>query len=412
MQRKRLALQFILLLGIVSLFGDIAYEGARGVVGPFLAVLGLSAGMVGLITGFGEFIAYVFRLFSGYVGDYTKKYWLLTIIGYTLILSIPMLAFASYWQIAAILLIIERIGKGIRSPARDTLLSHATKQVGRGYGFGIHEALDQLGAIIGPLIFSFFLFLNFNYSQGFIIMFIPVILSLVSLLLAKQKVPLPEKFEVREKKNKTKLPKIFWFYLLFTFLSVLGFANFQLISFHMKTKSLIQDAAIPFLYALAMGFDALTALLVGKFYDKVGLKSLILAPLLTIFIPLLGFSSSYLFVALSGIFLGSVLAIHETIMRAAVADLTSTKKRGFAYGVFHTVYGLALFLGSLLIGFLYEISTPFLIFYIILLETISLVLLFNLQKKLNGHGEIRTPDLPVIKTGGLDRSSKRFRLQA
>jgi hypothetical protein len=154
MQKRKLALQFILLLGLVSLFGDIAYEGARSVVGPFLAILGASASMVGLITGFGEFAAYAFRLFSGYIGDCTKKYWLLTIIGYALIFSIPLLAFAGYWQVAAILIIIERIGKGIRSPARDTILSHATKQVGRGFGFGIHEALDQVGAIIGPLIFS------------------------------------------------------------------------------------------------------------------------------------------------------------------------------------------------------------------------------------------------------------------
>jgi MFS family permease len=211
MQKKKLALQFILLLGLVSLFGDIAYEGARSVVGPFLAILGASASMVGLITGFGEFAAYAFRLFSGYLGDQTKKYWLLTIIGYALIFSIPLLAFTGYWQVAAILIIIERIGKGIRSPARDTILSHATKQVGRGFGFGIHEALDQVGAIIGPLIFSLVFFLNFGYSQGFLILFLPVILALAFLLLAKQKVPSPEKFEVKSRKIKAKLQKIFGF---------------------------------------------------------------------------------------------------------------------------------------------------------------------------------------------------------
>ena len=382
MEKRKLAFQFILLLGIVSLFGDIAYEGARSVTGPFLAILGASAGIVGFITGFGEFVAYAFRLVSGYIGDYTRKYWLLTIVGYALIFSIPFLAFTGYWQVAALLLILERIGKGMRSPARDTILSHATKQVGRGFGFGIHEALDQVGAIIGPLLFSLFFFLNFGYKQSFIILFVPVILALVVLLLAKQKVPSPEKFEVKSKKIKAKLPKAFWFYISFTFLSVAGLANFQLISFHLKTKSIITDAAIPLLYVVAMGFDALVALLVGKIYDKVGMKALALIPLLTIFIPFLGFSSSCTFAIVSSIFLGAVLGIHETVMRAAVADLTSIEHRGFAYGIFNTVYGLALFLGSILIGFFYEISLAYLIFYVILMEIISMlfVFLFNLQK--------------------------------
>jgi MFS family permease len=375
MEKRKLALQFILLLGLVSLFGDIAYEGARSVVGPFLAILGASATLVGLISGFGEFVAYAFRLFSGYLSDQTKKYWLLTIIGYALIFSIPLLAFANYWQVAAVLIVLERIGKGIRSPARDAMLSHATKQVGRGFGFGIHEALDQVGAIIGPLIFSIILFLNFGYSQGFAILFVPVILALAILLLAKHKVPLPEKLEIESGKFEAKLPKAFWFYIFFTFLSVAGLANFQLISFHLKTKSIIADRTIPLLYVIAMGFDALVALLIGKIYDKVGMKSLALIPLLTIFIPFLGFSSSCIFAIISSILLGAVLGVHETIMRAAVADLTSIKHRGLAYGIFNTVYGLAFFIGSILIGFLYEISLAYLTLFVIWIEMISLLLI-------------------------------------
>ena len=207
-------------------------------------------------------------------------------------------------------------------------------------------------------------------------MFIPVILALAFLFLAKHKVPSPEKLEVKFERFKTKLPKIFWYYLFFTFLSVLGFANFQLISFHMKAKSLISDAAIPLFYAFAMGFDALFALIIGRLYDKVGMKSLFLIPLLTIFISLLGFSSNYLSLILSAIFLGSVLGIHETIMRAAVADLTSIKHRGIAYGIFNTVYGLALFLGSLIIGFLYEISPTYLVLFVFLIEMISMIFFF------------------------------------
>src|SRR3989338_3816946 len=152
--QRKAAFRFIILLGVVSLFGDITYEGARSVTGPYLAILGASAGIVGLISGLGEFIGYGLRLFSGYVADRTKSYWTATFIGYGLIFSIPILAFTNHWQTALIFIMLERMGKAIRSPARDAILSHATAQVGRGFGFGIHEAMDQIGAIIGPLIFS------------------------------------------------------------------------------------------------------------------------------------------------------------------------------------------------------------------------------------------------------------------
>ncbi len=130
--KKKVAFQFIILLGIVSLLGDITYEGAKSVIGPYLAVLGASATIVGLVAGLGEFIEYALRLVFGYLADRTKAYWPLTIIGYGLLLSVPLLAFAGYWQLAVFLIILERMGKAIRTPARDTMLSHATKQIGRG----------------------------------------------------------------------------------------------------------------------------------------------------------------------------------------------------------------------------------------------------------------------------------------
>lgn len=131
---KKIAFQFIILMGIVSLFGDITYEGARSIAGPFLSVLGASAVVVGLVAGIGEFIGYVLRLASGYLSDRTRAYWPMIIVGYGLLCSIPLLAFAGYWQVAALLIILERIGKGIRTPARDAILSHATKQVGQDWG--------------------------------------------------------------------------------------------------------------------------------------------------------------------------------------------------------------------------------------------------------------------------------------
>ncbi|AZR74243.1 MFS transporter [Anoxybacter fermentans] len=384
--QKKKALQFIFLLGIVSLFGDITYEGARSIAGPYLAVLGASASIVGLVAGLGEFIGYALRLISGYLADRTGKYWVMTIIGYGLIFSIPLLAFAGYWQLAAVLIILERMGKAIRTPARDAILSHATKQVGRGWGFGIHEALDQVGAIIGPLIFSTVFLLKGGYREGFTILWIPALLTLAILIIARIKVPAPEKLETsgiitrQNLKGKGKLPTVFWFYVLFTSLSVMGFASFQLISFHLKVQSVFSDIQIPIFYAIAMGVDALVALIIGKTYDKIGLRILIMIPLLTLPIPFIAFSRSYILAVMSVILWGAVMGIHETIMRASIADLTPIEHRGFAYGIFNTAYGASWFIGSVLMGLLYDFSVKYLILFVVIIEVISVLVFFMVKK--------------------------------
>lgn len=375
---RRTAFQFIILMGIVSLFGDVTYEGARSITGPYLALLGAGAGIVGLVAGIGEFLGYALRLASGYLSDRTRAYWPITIIGYGLLVSIPLLAFADLWQVAAILIILERIGKGIRAPARDAILSHATKQVGRGLGFGIHEALDQIGAIIGPLIFSAVFLLKGGYRQGFIILWIPALLCVAVLLVARKSVPSPVELEVSDCtlgeniKDKGGLPRVFWLYGLFIFLSVAGFANFQIISYHFKVQGVVSDSHIPIFYAIAMGVDAFIALLIGKTYDKIGLISLIIIPVLTFPIPFLAFSYSYSLALISMMFWGAVMGIHETIMRAAIADLIQIERRGFAYGVFNTIYGGAWFLGSTLTGVLYDFSISYLIIFVVLMEIISI----------------------------------------
>lgn len=375
---------FIILLGIVSLFGDITYEGARSVTGPYLRTLGASASAVSLVAGIGEFFGYAPRLASGYLADRTKSYWLLTFIGYGLLLSIPLLAFAGYWQLAAVLIILERVGKAIRSPARDAMLSYAAKGVGRGWGFAVHEALDQIGAIVGPIIFFLVLRSRSGYSEGFTLLWIPALLTLTVLALAKKKVPSPEKFEARGETSwqnvKGKLPRVFWFYSIFTLFSVAGFANFQLISYHLKVQSIISDAQIPIIYAIAMGVDAVAALLVGKTYDRIGLMSLLAVPSLILPIPFLAFSSSYSLVLMGIILWGVVMGIQETIMRAAIADLTPIERRGFAYGIFNTVYGAGWLLGGALMGPLYQLSINYLILFAVIMELISIPLLFVVRR--------------------------------
>ena len=367
-----------------GLFGDITYEGVRGVTGPYLATLGASASVVGLVAGIGGFVGYALRLASGYLVDRTKAYWVLTFIGYGLLISIPLLAFAGYWQIAAVLIILERTGKAIRTPARDTMLSYAAKGVGRGWGFAVHEALDQVGAIIGPLAFSLVLLYHGTYREGFTLLWIPAILTLVVLAIARKQVPSPQKLEAPGEASKQgdegKLPRVLWLYTIFTLLSVAGFANFQLISYHLHVQGIVPDAHIPIIYAIAMGVDALAALLVGKTYDRIGLISLLVIPLLTLPIPFLAFSHSYSLVLIGMALWGVVMGTQETIMRAAIADLTPIGRRGFAYGVFNTALGAGWFLGALLMGLLYELSINYLILFAVVMELTSIPLFFVVKR--------------------------------
>jgi len=380
---RKTAFQLVILLGIVSMFGDIAYEGGRSISGPYLATLGASAAMVGLVTGAGEFLGYGLRLVSGYFADRTKAYWILTFIGYGLIGAIPLLAFTGNWPLAAFLLILERIGKAIRSPARDTIISCCGTSIGRGWGFAIHEALDQVGAIIGPLILSFALITSGGYQRGFTLLWIPVVLCMVALFIARQKAPNVEKLEARtevdQQNVKRGLGRIFWLYSLFVLLAGTGFASFQLIAYHVKAQAIISDAQIPILYAVAMAVDAIVALIIGKTYDKKGLMVLIAIPVLTLPIPFLGFSQTYGLILVAIVLWGAVMGIHETIMRAAIADLVPMERRGSAYGIFNTLYGLSLFLGSATIGFLYDVNTTYIMVFAVVMELAAIPILFLIR---------------------------------
>jgi MFS family permease len=382
---KRTAYQFIMMLGVVSLFGDIAYEGARSGTGPFLYTLGASAAVVGLVAGLGEFLGYALRLLFGHWADRTGRYWIFVFLGYGLILAIPLLALAGVWQVAAFLIIAERMGKAIRAPSRDCLLSYATKQVGRGWGFAIHEAMDQIGAVIGPLALGAALFWGGGYRYGFAILGVPALLTLAMLWAARRKVPAPEAMEqshlLPTPALSSRLPQAFWLYTIFAFLSVAGFANFQLIAYHLAARSIVPQAQIPLLYALAMGVDAVVALIIGKAYDRVGLASLLALPLLTIPIPFLGFSVSYFPVVAGVVLWGAVMGIQETIMRAAIADLTPMARRGLAYGIFNTAYGAAWFAGGLVIGILYERSIGLVIAFAVAMQLLSLPLVALLYRR-------------------------------
>lgn len=379
------ALKFIFLMGFVSLFSDMTYEGARSITGPFLAFLGANALVVGFVSGLGEFIGYALRIFSGLISDKTKQYWAFTILGYVInLLAVPLLAFAGSWEIAAALLIIERTGKALRSPARDAILSHATKQVGTGWGFGLHEALDQIGAVTGPLLIALVFFFKHpqNYSTAFLTLGIPALVALSILAVARFLFPNPRKFETKKQDFAGKgLNNKFWLYLAAVSLVAAGYADFPLVAFHIKRTALVTDNWIPVLYSLAMGIDAIAALVFGRLFDKKGLSILALAIGCSAFFAPLAFLGNMTLATVGIMLWGIGMGAQESIMRSAVAELIPSAKRGTAYGIFNSIFGLFWFLGSALMGFLYNLHIFYLVVFSLLIQIASIPLLLAIKNK-------------------------------
>jgi len=359
------ALYFVLLLGLVSLFGDMTYEAARSITGPYLLYLGATATAVGFAVGFGEFIGYALRLISGYLADRTKRYWFFTILGYGIsLLAIPALALASTWQIAMMLILLERFGKALRAPARDTLLSYATKKIGRGIGFGVHEALDQVGALVGPLIVFLGFYLGFGYKEAFSILLAPALLALTFLFIARLLFAVPAKFEADTKQaqvTEQRLPRDFWLYAFGMGFLAFGFLNFALLSFHWEKTNIFDKNLIPLLYALAMGVDAISALILGYLYDRIKLKALLLALIFSLLAIPLSILGDKPLVILGVVLWGIGLSAQESIVRAAIAELVPKEKRATAYGIFNVLFGGFWFLGSSFLGFLYDYSPLFMV---------------------------------------------------
>jgi MFS family permease len=379
----------VILFGIVSLFGDVVYEGVRSISGPFLASLGASSLVIGFFSGLGEFLTQSLRLLFGYISDKKRTYWIFTITGYSLICFLPLCGISKSWQIVVFLLLLERIGKAIRTPSRDTLISFAGKEIGVGKSFGIHEVFDQIGAVLGPLIFFFSLKRFKTYSVGFNIMWLPSIFLIFTLIILRKMYGYNEEMEKKEIQNVGFLQKVFIFYILFVLFSTAGLVNFPLIAYHIKKTGITDESHIPILYLLAMGIDGLFAFFIGSLYDKIKLKILILVPLLSIFLPFMCFSNSFVYLIFSVLFYGIVIGCHETVLRAAIADVISPSKRGFAYGIFNTIYGFGFLISGWIIGFLYEKSINQIYFYIILTEIISLFFILSLVFKKYGMAKNR-----------------------
>jgi Arabinose efflux permease len=382
------AWRFIFLLGIVSLCADATYEGARSISGAFLGSLGASGTVVGLVAGGGELLAYGLRLGVGYWSDRLSRdpsrpsrgHWQLTTLGYVVnTAAIPVLAWVDSWPWAALLLLAERLGKGIRTPPRDVLLSHAALQVGQGIGFGLHETLDQIGAVGGPLLVAGMVAAGYGFRGGFLALGIPAALGLGVLGLARWLYPTPRDFEPEPETAPAQgFSRVFWLYLIAAACVAVGFADFPLIAFHLQRQSGSEEAGIPLLYALAMGVDALAALGCGWLFDRIRLGSLLGAVVLSAGFAPLAFSGSYGLAVVGIVLWGIGLGAQESVMKAAVAGMVAPQARGFAFGLFTSLYGLAWFLGSALMGVLYDLFLPALVIFSVAAQAVGAAILWIL----------------------------------
>jgi MFS family permease len=352
---RRWAIRFILCFGLVSLFADMTYEGAHGSIGPLLDNLGASVAAVAVISGLGEMIAASLRFFSGRLADRTRAYWTLAVSGYALnVLAIPALAFVSTWQAAAALIVIERTGKALRGPARDLLLSEATGKVGHGWGFGLHAAMDQTGAMAGPLLMALLVARTGQFQPAFAWLAIPAVLALLSILVARAVRAVDA--EPPKPKPPQPLPRVFWTYVAAAGLLACGFIDFPVLGAHFEKHQLFRPAIIPLLYSLAMGVNGLTAVIFGRLYDRYGLIVLTFGITLSMLALPLGFLAGATGAVLAVICWATGLGAQDATLRSGIAQVVSMNKRGTAFGIFNGVYGVMWFLGSTIMGLLYARS--------------------------------------------------------
>ncbi|MFJ9680076.1 MFS transporter [Streptomyces sp. NPDC101194] len=376
--------RFVVWFGTVSLLADLVYEGARSITGPLLASLGASALVVGVVTGAGEAAALILRLVSGPLADRTGRFWGWTIAGYALtVVSVPVLGLTGVLWAACSLVVAERVGKAVRSPAKDTLLSYATALTGRGRGFAVHQAMDQIGALIGPLTVAGVLALTGgDYAPALGVLALPGVAVLALLVRLRHRVPQPAVYEgaagaaaAGTETGSGRLPAAFWRYAAFTAVTTSGFATYGVLSFHLVAHGMLATAWVPVLYAGAMAMDALAALATGWAYDRIGPRVLAVLPLLAASVPVLAFGGSLAVAVIGSLVWGAATGIQESTLQATVADLVPPGRRATAYGVFAGVVGAATLAGGALVGGLYGYSVPVLVVVVAAIQAVALALL-------------------------------------
>ena len=393
---------FVVAFGFVSLLADMVYEGARSIIGPYLAALGASATVVGVVAGAGEFIGYGLRVFTGYAVGRTRRYWTWTILGYALtVLSVPLIGVTGVLTPALILYGTERLGKAVRSPAKDTLLSYAAAKTGRGSAFGVHQALDQTGALLGPLLLAAILsWHDGDYRLAFGILAVPGVVLLGLLIWLRSRVPDPRDYEVSADDPgpvltpaaasiaRPGLPRTFWQYVATVALLSAGVASFPLLAFHALHQHLAADATIPLLFAVAMAVDGVSGFLVGRLYDTYGPRVLLAVPVAAA-LSAMAFTTNLVLLWVGVAIWGVVNGVLDSTVKAVVSDLVPSTSRAPAFGWLALVRGLGLLVAGAALGVAYEQSPAWAIGLIVGTNVVALIGLATILGRIERQEEHR-----------------------
>lgn len=388
-ENARRARTFVVLMGIVAMFGDMTYEGARGIVGPYLGVLGASAVAIGFAAGLGELLGYGLRLVTGWVADRTRAYWAFVIAGYSInLVAVPGLAFVHGWRAGVFLLVLERVGKAIRSPSRSTLVSYASTEVGAGWSFGLDEALDQLGAVTGPLMVALAMWLSSGgdstapYRLAFGVLLFPVIGNLLLVGFARARYPQPEELAAREVTQPTLTRGALTGMFVASGLLALGFCDWALVAFHATRTHVLDGEGVALLYAVVMGVDGIAALVFGRLFDRIGLRALAIAAFASAGLaPFVFLSPSAPLLVVGAVLWGIGMGAQDSILKAAIATAVPKAARARAYGVFFSVFGVAWWIGSTAMGWLYEVSLVGLVVLSVVAQLASAVAFLVLARR-------------------------------
>jgi len=348
------AFRFVLVMGLVNLFGDMTYEGGASINGPFLGMLGASAAAISIIAGLGEFLGYSLRSVAGYFADKTGRYWPISFFGYAInLLAVPAMALAGSWQVAAVLLLAERMGRAIRKPTVEAMLSYTTGRYGKGWVFAVNTALDETGATIGPLLVAGVLFFRGSYQTAYAVLLISSVLALASLVVARIGYPVPARLEQGSTAAERGFTPAYWLYMTASAFFAAGLMSYELISYHLTSTGVISGDWMPVTLAFATGCGVIANLVLGRLYDKLGLGVVLSAVALSaLFTPLVFFGGLPAVLAAMPLW-GIGYAVQDTLFKAIVAEVLPEHKRSLAFGLFYTGYGCGWLVGSTATGLLY-----------------------------------------------------------
>jgi MFS family permease len=369
------AFRFVLMLGVVNLFADMTYEGGASINGQFLGSLGASAAAISIIAGVGEFLGYSLRSVSGYIADRTGKYWPVTFVGYAVnLLAVPAMALAGSWQVAGALVLAERVGRAIRKPTIEAMLSYSTGKHGKGWVYAVNTAMDETGATLGPLLMALVLFLKADFRTGYALLVISSLFALASLATARVVFPVPSRLEAGgpSTAHAKGFTTSYWLYMVAGACFAAGLMSFELVSYHLSSTGIVTEHWVPIFLALATAGAVVASLVLGKSYDKVGVTAVVVAVVLaSLFSPLVFFGGFWL--ALAGLMLWGIgYATQDTLLKVLIASVLPEGRRNLAFGLFYLGYGGGWLVGSVTTGLLYDRSRLALVIFAVAVQLASL----------------------------------------